>query len=184
MSDSILSTLADPRLQWCVVLGAALVAAVFDFRERRIPNALTGPLWLTGLACAALGTGAAGFGWALLASFLLALPYVILFVFAGGGAGDAKMMAGVGAWLGLASGGLALASVCFAGVLIALCWAWSRRSLPQVASSLQVMTAGLVAPFFGQSWKDSAALLPAVHDDQKMPYGLPPSLSSNQEKVP
>ena len=116
--------------------------------------------------------GATGFGEALLASCLVALPFVLLFVFAGGGAGDAKMMAGVGAWLGLADGGITLAAVCFSGVLLALVWAWLQRGLGRVLASVRVMAVGLVAPLFGGRWQESGAVLTAVHDDQKMPYGL------------
>ena len=35
-------------------------------------------------------------------ALLLGIPFVILFLIAGGGAGDAKMMAAIGAWVGAA----------------------------------------------------------------------------------
>ena len=38
-------------LQWGVVIGASLAAAIFDLRERRIPNMLCGPLFIAGLIC-------------------------------------------------------------------------------------------------------------------------------------
>ena len=47
-------------LQWGAVLGAALVGAIWDARTRRIPNALTAPLLLGGLAHAVVVGGWAG----------------------------------------------------------------------------------------------------------------------------
>ena len=82
---------------WLVVLTAAAAGAVTDARERRLPNALTAPLFISGLVFAGMAGGLAGFGDSLLASMLLAAPYLVLFAVAAGGAGDAKMMAAVGA---------------------------------------------------------------------------------------
>ena len=47
----------------------------------------------------------------------------MLFVFAGGGAGDAKMMGALGAWLGLANGVVALVAVALSGAVIGLGYA-------------------------------------------------------------
>lgn len=165
---------SGPWLPWIVVIGASLAAAGFDARTRRIPNALTLPLWLTGLAHAAQLGGWSSLGDALLASLLLALPFLLLFVFAGGGAGDAKMLAGIGAWLGLADGGLALASICFAGVLLALVWAWLQRGLWRVLATLRLALGTLLARGLSRaSLNDASALLPPADDDShKMPYGL------------
>ena len=94
--------------QWGVVIGASLFAVVSDIRQRRIPNALTFPLLAVGLIWAACFGGLAGLLEALGACALLALPYVLLFIFVGGGAGDAKLMGAIGAWLGLRYGLVAL----------------------------------------------------------------------------
>jgi prepilin peptidase CpaA len=85
-----------------VVLGATFAAAVSDVRSFRIPNRLTLTLLLGGLAyqlavggLAGLGTGVLG----VLAGFALLVPFHV----AGGlGAGDVKLLAAVGAWLGAA----------------------------------------------------------------------------------
>jgi prepilin peptidase CpaA len=82
-------------------LGAALAAAcVTDLRSQRIPNLLTYPLMLAGLAYhgalggwTGLGFGAVGLG---LGFGLLLLPFLLGFI----GAGDVKLLAVVGAWLG------------------------------------------------------------------------------------
>lgn len=75
-------------------------AAAIDVRERRIPNWLTFPMVVTGLAQSLLATSpltftqslaglGAGFG----------LTFVMFFLRAMGG-GDVKLFAGIGAWLG------------------------------------------------------------------------------------
>ena len=83
-----------------VVLAASLIAAATDLWKFRVYNILTLPLLATGVAYHAwhgeLGdslVGAAiGFGF-------LIVPHVM----GGVGAGDVKLMAGVGAWLGAMS---------------------------------------------------------------------------------
>jgi Flp pilus assembly protein protease CpaA len=107
-------------VQWSVVIGASLVAAFWDVRTGRIPNVLTAPLWLAGMVYAAAVAGLPGLADACLASILLATPYIWLFAFAGGGGGDAKLMAAVGSWLGLVQGTVALFFVAMAGVVISV----------------------------------------------------------------
>lgn len=109
-----------PAVQWGVVIGASAVAAAWDLARRRIPNVLTLPLWATGLVYAATAGGFAGLGDSAAASCLLAGPYVLLFLFAGGGGGDAKLMGAIGSWLGLVQGTVALLAVALSGVAVAL----------------------------------------------------------------
>jgi Flp pilus assembly protein protease CpaA len=106
--------------QWGVALGASLAAAIMDMRQRRIPNVLTLPLIATGLLYGLLHRGLGGLGEAVAGCALLMLPYVLLFIFAGGGAGDAKMMGGIGAWLGLRDGIIVLAAVAVTGAVFGL----------------------------------------------------------------
>jgi len=107
-------------IQWGVVIGASLAAAVWDVRARRIPNAITGPLAAGGLVYAVLAGGLRGLGDAVGACALLALPYVLLFMFGKGGAGDAKLMGAIGAWVGLADGVIVLFCVAIAGMVFAV----------------------------------------------------------------
>jgi prepilin peptidase CpaA len=160
-------------IQWGAVLGASLVAASTDLRRRRIPNWLTGPLLLSGLVFAFAVGGAGGLLDGLAACVVLALPFVLLFVFAGGGAGDAKLMGAVGAWLGLAQGLVALASVSLCGVALAALFAQRRRNLGAVAVRIAALGRGALAPLFGAgSLRAVPDLLPSPSEGQKMPYGL------------
>jgi Flp pilus assembly protein protease CpaA len=108
-------------------MGASLAAAILDVRQGRIPNWLTLPLWLLGLAKATYLGGAGGLIAALEVSVLLALPYIALYFLAKGGAGDAKLMAGIGAWLSLDEGLVVLCCVATTGMVLAIFRIATRR---------------------------------------------------------
>ena len=122
--------------QWGAVLGASLVAAISDLRTGRIPNVLTGPLFVAGLIYATWLGGLAGMADAIGACILLALPYVLMFLFAHGGAGDAKLMGAIGAWLGLTQGVVVLTCVLICGMVLAVTKAMAKRSLIPVLSGV------------------------------------------------
>jgi len=126
-------------LQWGAVLGASLVAALSDIRCGLIPNLLTLPLWGLGLAQAAWRGGTAGLGEALEVSALLALPYLVLFFLAGGGAGDAKLMGAIGAWLSFSEGLAVLGCVMLAGVILALLKIAAQRERKNVLLGVLAM---------------------------------------------
>ena len=162
-----------PSLQWGTVLGASLVAAFWDLRSRRIPNLLTFPLVLGGWAASASFSGGAGLVDSLAATVLLAAPFVLLFVFAGGGAGDAKLMGGLGAWLGTVNGLVVLLAVCVCGMVLAVIAAARKRRLGAVLGNVSGAMIGLLQPVFGVgSLRDAGRLMPAAGEGQQMPYGL------------
>ncbi len=137
----LLSSITNERLavfQWGIVLGASLVAAGCDLRTRRIPNVLTFPLLLVGLIWAIWHGGLLSLAEAAGACILLALPYVFLFVFAHGGAGDAKLMGAIGAWLGLTQGAIVLCCVATAGIVLAIAKAIAQRQAKIVLTSVFV----------------------------------------------
>jgi prepilin peptidase CpaA len=134
--------------QWGVVIGVSLIAAFFDLRTRRIPNKLTFPIFFLGLTWSAANGGIVGFGNSIAASALLALPFVILFLAADGGAGDAKLMAAIGAWLGLKQGILALVCVAVAGIVLALARAMAAKRLQTVLKTIYESLKGIVICVF------------------------------------
>jgi Flp pilus assembly protein protease CpaA len=105
---------------------------------------LTFPLLLVGLIWAAWFGGLAGLAEAAGACALLALPYVLLFLFVGGGAGDAKLMGAIGAWLGLRQGLTVLACVAIVGGILAIAKAIARKQLKFVLTSVFVSFYGLI----------------------------------------
>lgn len=104
-----------------IMLSAALlIATITDIRSQRIPNWLTFPLILTGLVAHTVyggldGLKLAGGGFAL-GFIAMAIPYFMGVM----GAGDVKLMAGVGAWLGTTTTMTAFIFTCIAGGLYAL----------------------------------------------------------------
>ena len=125
--------------QWGVVLVASLIAALTDIRNRRIPNWLTVPLFACGLIHAGVVGGFGELTSSFFAACILMAPYVVLFLFAGGGAGDAKLMAAVGAWLGLSSGIVALVAISICAIIWALLKAASKKRFFTVIKNIQSM---------------------------------------------
>ncbi len=163
----------DPLLQWGVVVAAAAIAAATDLRRRRIYNWLTLPLLASGLAWATFTAGFAGLTDGLAACVALALPYVILFVFAQGGAGDAKLMGAIGAWLGLINGAAALAAVAVAGIVLAIGTAIANRRGSEVMANVSGLTVNLAVAAvtrgqFGVAFRNG----PAPQGMLTMPYGV------------
>ena len=162
-----------PAVQWGTVLGASLAAGILDARSRRIPNWLTGSLLAGGLGHALLVGGGAGLLDATAACLVLAAPYVVLFAFAGGGAGDAKLMGAIGSWLGLVNGAVTLVAVCLAGVVMGLIFAASARRLGAVSTSMTALVRAAIYPLFGAgSLRNLPHLMPDSKEGQTMPYGL------------
>jgi prepilin peptidase CpaA len=115
-----------------IAICVSAAGAALDLWRRRIPNWLTLPVLAAGLARSAVAGGWAGLAGGVLGCLLMAAPYVLLLAVARGGAGDAKLMGALGAWLGLRSGAVALVAVAAAGAVMGLAWALGRRQLRPV----------------------------------------------------
>jgi prepilin peptidase CpaA len=163
-----------PALQWSVVLVAALIAFITDLRSRRIPNLLTFPLFLGGLAVSAWTAGGAGLADAAVAAVVLAFPYFLLFALAGGGAGDVKLMAGIGAWLGMVNGLVVLLAVALAGVIMGIAYAVHRRRAREVWTNLVGMgLSTLLVGLRAMTPPDRQGSGTTGEHMLKMPYGVP-----------
>jgi Flp pilus assembly protein protease CpaA len=99
------------------VLAASIVAAVTDVRKFKVHNLLTLPLLLSGLIYHGSIGGLSGVGTSLLGA-LFGFGILFLFYLMGGvGGGDVKLLAAIGAWLGMPLVFYVfLASACAAGV--------------------------------------------------------------------
>jgi prepilin peptidase CpaA len=80
--------------------GVALTAVAFDLRQRRIPNGLTFGASLLALAYAMGMSGVEGFETAAMGWLTGAALFFPFFALRGMGAGDVKLLAALGAWLG------------------------------------------------------------------------------------
>ncbi len=100
---------AEGAAAGAVVAAALAASAAVDLRKAILPNALTLPLLLCGLAAGALGLGAAAMdraagavlGWGVVAAVDLAFRRLRRRSVIGGG--DAKLLAAGGAWCGAAA---------------------------------------------------------------------------------
>ncbi len=149
-------------MQVAAVATGALFAALCDLRSGRIPNALSAPMLLAGLVCATMLAGPMGLADAMTAAILVGAPYVVLYAVAGGGAGDAKIMAALGAWLGVVNGLIFLAAVAAAGIVVAVGWAIARGRARALVNNLVAIALRTGAV------KDGTV----PHRTGTMPYGL------------
>ena len=79
---------------------ALVVAAVIDGWKLKVPNWMTFPLVISGWIYSTACFGWAGLGWSLLGTAVGLALLLPLYAIGGMGAGDVKLLAGVGAWMG------------------------------------------------------------------------------------
>ena len=85
---------------YLAAIAVAVVAAVWDLKTRRIPNILTFGAALGAIVVHAYLSGLAGAGWAVAGWFVGVAFFLPFFALGGMGAGDVKLLAALGAWLG------------------------------------------------------------------------------------
>jgi prepilin peptidase CpaA len=109
-----------PQLAVWFVSAMLVEAAVIDARKLRVPNWLTFHLLIGGLAFSAITGGPTAALWALAGAALGLILLLPLYAVGGMGAGDVKLLAGVGAWTGPAVILGAFVSSAIVGGLIAV----------------------------------------------------------------
>jgi prepilin peptidase CpaA len=111
-------------------LALGLIAAVVcDLRNRRIPNAISGFIFLSAVVVRAIDQGGlaalSGVGVAALVVATLYRPWRL----GGIGGGDVKLAAATGAWVGLAQlAWFALSTAAAGGLVAAICYFFGRAS--------------------------------------------------------
>jgi prepilin peptidase CpaA len=108
---------------WWPTLIVLAVATFTDLRNRRIPNWLVLPFMLAGIAVSGWLHGWHGIGQSFAGLGLGVLIYGFLFWLGGMGAGDVKLCAAIGAWIGPNQLFIALVITAMAGGIMVVCWA-------------------------------------------------------------
>jgi prepilin peptidase CpaA len=141
---------------------AVLVVATFtDVRSRRIPNWLVAPFLVAGIGVSGWLHGWQGVELSLAGAAVGLLIYGILFWMGGMGAGDVKLCAAIGAWIGPGQLLISLIFTGLAGGAMALTWALWGRFLKE----LFLHTGDLV---FGSKERGEVTLSNPLR--RKMPY--------------
>jgi prepilin peptidase CpaA len=167
--ELLLMLVTDVRMG--LLFSLLTAAAWIDWRTHRIPNALTVAGLLIGLACGLLFPIHRGYGFVpaligLLFGFAATLPLYAMRVM---GAGDVKLIAMVGAFVGWPEMLSVLASIFIAGGAMALLYATYHRLWPQLKESLRANMYMLVATALtGQRPQIVAGTSDTVN---KFPYG-------------
>lgn len=146
------------------------IAAVADFRVRRIPNRVIAPLAAGGLAYAMMSRSAGdGLAFAAVGAAVGLIVWLPFHLMRWIGAGDVKLMAAVGAWLGV-RGVLraSLAGAIAAGALALAMLVWRRSS--KDASANMVLLVNTIRK------KPASLLVPrqsiVAANERVMPYGV------------
>jgi prepilin peptidase CpaA len=117
---------------WWPTLIVLTVATFTDLRSRRIPNWLVFPFLLAGIAVSPWRpdwqSSGLGFGWHALGQSFAGmgvglLIYGVMFWMGGMGAGDVKLCAAIGAWIGPAQLLLGVVVTGITGGIMVFCWA-------------------------------------------------------------
>lgn len=107
-------------IAWWPTAAAVAVATFTDLRSRRIPNWLVLPFFAVGVLVSCWFNGWHGLGQSLSGAGLGLLSFGVLFMLGGMGAGDVKLFAAIGAWIGPTQLLIALVLTALVGGVIAL----------------------------------------------------------------
>src|SRR5262249_39542097 len=163
---------------WHVKLVAVtlIVAAYIDGRQLRVPNWITFPMVLSGLAYNAWLEGWTGLGMAATGTAVGLACLLPLYSVGGMGAGDVKLMAGVGAWLGAAITFYAFCLSTIVGAVMALWMIWRRQTfIHHYANFLTILSEIALIKNPRQLSQIAAERKPRM---LLLPYGIPICIGS------
>lgn len=127
------------------VVALTVVATRMDLRTRKIPNVITGPALLLGVGTHLVLGGPAGAASALAGALLAGVILLPGWLAKWMGAGDVKLMAAVGAWLGYPRSLYAVLAALITGGLISLVVAARRGLLVRTLRGAALLIPGVAA---------------------------------------
>jgi prepilin peptidase CpaA len=160
---------------WLVTV-VLVVAAVIDGYKLKVPNWITFPLILSGWGFNLATAGWPGLGWSLLGTAVglgLLLP---AYAIGGMGAGDVKLLAGVGAWVQAETTFYAFCWSAIVGGAIAIAMVLVRRSWQKHKNQFlmiftEVLTIGNPSELASIAAERKSSML-------LLPYGIPLAIGS------
>lgn len=121
------SAIAEHWPVWFVTI-VLIVAAVIDGFELKVPNWITFPFIVSGWIYSTAAFGWEGLGWSLLGMVVGLALLMPLYSIGGMGAGDVKLLAGVGAWVYGIHTAYAFAATAVVGALLAVLMVLCQRA--------------------------------------------------------
>lgn len=153
-----------------------IVAAYIDGRQLRVPNWITFPMVLAGVAFHGASAGWSGLQFSVSGLCIGLLCLLPLYSVGGMGAGDVKLMAGIGAWLGSSVTWQAFCVSVVVGAVMAVMMVLARRNWRHHYSNFLQIAAELL------TIRDPRELS-AIAAERKprmllLPYGIPICIGS------
>ena len=162
-----------------LVSAVLVLAAVIDGRQLRVPNWLVFPFIAGGLAYHAGADGSWGFLKSLEGAALGLVFLVVLHSLGGMGAGDVKLLAGVGAWMGPTVTMWAFLATGLAGGVIALAMMVLSGDLVGHLAMMQTIAHEILSIRNFARWAEVAELAKARKSQMMLlPYGIPIAVGS------
>lgn len=153
-----------------------VVAAVIDGKILKVPNWLTFPFILCGWLHGTVHGGLSGFGYSLLGTFVGMMLLLVLRAVGGMGAGDVKLLAGVGAWLGASTTWWAfLATALVGGVMAAVMIITSGQWQKHWAMAHQILNEWITIKNPEKLAEIARQRKPTM---RLLPYGIPMAIGS------
>jgi prepilin peptidase CpaA len=151
-----------------VAVIVAIIAAITDVREGRIPNKLTYPAFILGILMQAILGGWRGVLSGLLGGVLFGGLFLVLYIVKAMGAGDVKLAAALGCLAGAsASLNLMAATAVFGGILAFIYMVRARRVAQTFRNTLSIL---VFHRHFGLQVHPTVNL--ENPEALRMPYGL------------
>ncbi len=148
-----------------------ILAAWIDGRELKVPNWITFPMILAGLVYSTCVGGLGGLGAGMLGMCCGLLTLMPLYAVGGMGAGDVKLMAGIGAWLGWEITLAAFAvSVVVGAVMAVIMVLWDKSMKHHYENFLLILSEWMVIKNPYELSKIAAERKPRM---MLLPYGIP-----------
>jgi prepilin peptidase CpaA len=173
--ESLWQTAAAHWHVWLVAV-VLVVAAAIDGWKLKVPNWITFPLVISGWVYSGIAYGWAGLGWSLLGTLVGLACLLPLYAIGGMGAGDVKLLAGVGAWLWTAHTLHAFVWSAMVGGAMALVMVLYRRAWQKHRDQFWMILLELVT--IRNPEKLAAIAAERKSSMMLLPYGIPIAVGS------